>query len=175
MATYPVWEVGDLVTADSLTAMQADTTYKSTATTRASTVTPTDDPDLVTPTLAINASYFVEFFIRYGVLSGIGLRTAWNVPAGLLTSNKEVVGPGSAATDANSNNISMRSGVHGYATNITYGGRDVVANQSRIYECGVVFTGGTAGTIALQWAQVTSSATGSTVNAGSFVRVQRIG
>lgn len=175
MATYPVWEVGDLVTADGLTAMQPDTTYKSTTTTRASTITPTDDPDLVTPTLAINATYFVEFFLRYGVLSGIGLRTAWNVPGGLLTSNKEVTGPGTAAADANADNLGMRSGVHAYATNITYGGRTVVANQSRAYECGVIFTGGTAGTITLQWAQVVSSATGTTVNAGSFVRVQRIG
>lgn len=173
MSKFPVIEVGDPVTADMLNSMIPDITYKSTATSRASTITPTDDPDLVTPVLLANGTYLVEFSIRFACLSTIGIRTAWNNPAGVLSANKEVVGPGSTATDTNADNISGRFGVHGYTTNMFYGGRNVNTNQSRIYESSTIIMGGTAGAIALQWAQVTSSATATIVSAGSYVRVTR--
>jgi hypothetical protein len=174
MATYPVWEVGDLVTADGLTAMQPDFTYKSTATSRTNN-TMTDDPDLVTPTLAANASYFVEFGIRYASAGlATGFRTAWTMPAGVTTANRDVVGIGSTQTD--SDNAGARSGVHAYtSTIITYGTRNNNTLQIKAYETSTVFMGATAGTIALSWAQVTTGATATTVAAGSWVRVTRIG
>jgi hypothetical protein len=176
MAKYPVIEVGDPWTADLANAMLPDITYKSTTTTRASTTTVADDPDLVTPTLVANGTYVVEFSIRYGCLDAtVGFKTTWNVPVGVLSANKDVVGAGSASSEGNSNNVFGRFGVHGYATSVQYGSRGSVGNQVHAVETSTVIMGATAGTIALQWAQATSSATGSTLNSGSYVKVTRTG
>jgi len=176
VSKYPVIEVGDPWTADLANSMLADTTYKSTATPRTNN-TLADDPDLVTPTLVANGVYLVEFSIRYATtaVATTGIKTAWNVPAGVLSTNKEVLGAGSTQTDGSADNDGGRFGVHGYATTIQYGTRGSASLQLRAYEASTVIMGATAGTVALQWAQVTTSATASVVSAGSYVKVTRTG
>lgn len=176
MAKYPVIAVGDLVTADLLGSMLPDWYYKSVTTTRASTTVLADDPDLVIPSVPSSGTFLIEFYVKYGTVAGggtAGIKTAWNVPAGTSV-NRQVMGSGSTATDANADNVTSRWGVHGFTTAIQYGTRGAVVNQQWAYEWAVVIMGGTAGNIALQWAQNTSNVTGSTVNSGSYAKSTRI-
>jgi hypothetical protein len=160
---------GQRFTAALAAQMQPDWYVKGTGTTRASTTTFADDPDLIVPVLA-NKVYLIEFWVKAAALAAADIKTIWNVPAG-TTGNRQVVGPGSTAADAGADNITSRWGVHAFATSIAYNGvRDSAANQFWFKEWAIVTVGATAGNIALQWAQVTSNATGSVVAAGSYAR-----
>lgn len=171
MSRYPSITAGQKLTADLLNSMLPQFVYKAANTERSSTTTVSSDPDLQ---ISLEAgTYFVEFFLIAGGVTASDIKTAWSTPSG-SSGLKSVVGPGSTATDANADNISMRSGVHGFATEITYSGVRNATNQVfRIYEHGVV-TVTTAGTLALQWAQATSGATASRIGAGSLMRVTQI-
>lgn len=177
MAKYPDIEVGDIWTADLANASIPDIYYKSTSTTRASTTTLADDPDLVVP-VAANGIYIVEFDLRYACLNNntntlAGFKTVWTAPTGTLSTNREVLGYGSnVVTD---DNQLMRSGVHAYSTVVSYGSRNSTTLQVRAYEIGLVQLGSTAGNITLQWAQNTSNATGTVLAATSFAKATRIG
>jgi len=180
MAKYPSIEVGDPWTADLANAMLPDYVIKSVATLRPSTTTLADDPDLQTPTLLANATYLVEFSLRYATTKEAAIKTAWNVPAGLLSANRTVSGLGQISTTGALDNtpsgttFSSRSGVHGYATPIGYGSRDSVSNQVELRETSVVIMGATAGVIAIQWAQLASTAVNTGVFATSYVRTIRL-
>ncbi len=174
MAKFPVIEVGDLWTADLANQMLPDMILKTAATTRASITTMADDPDLVVAVLA-NANYFIEMYIRYATTTAAGFKCEWTVPAGVTSANKTILGPGSSAVDANANNISMRSGVHGFTTDSTYGDRNDVTLQLFAMETAIITTGATAGDVALAWAQEASTAVNTAVGAGSFIRSTRIG
>lgn len=177
MAQYPVITAGTKVTADLLNSMIPNYAIKPADTTRASTVTLAADPDLVTGTLSAGGVYAVEFHIRFGALSAAGIRTDWTVPTG-TTGNREVYGP--AATNATNATdavvLDMRWAVHGYGTAVIYTDpRNSVGNQTQIVEHAIVAVGGTAGTVALRWAQNVTNATGTVVNAVSYVRWQQVG
>lgn len=171
MAIYPNYTAGQRLTAANLAAGQFMVVYKSSNTDRASTTTLANDPDL-TFTLAANAVYTVEFYLHYaGALTPGEIRTAWTVPSG-TSGNRGVHGPGSSATS--DDNISTRSGVHGYATTVEYGVRSSGAtNQQLAIEESLVTTSA-AGTCAIQWAQALSSATATRMAAGSWARCLRI-
>lgn len=149
--------------------------FKLGVTTRASTTTVTDDPDLKMY-LQPNATYFVEFFLTVAAILAEDIKTAWSVPAGVTSSTKRVLGPGSAANQIDADNISVRIATHVYATTVIYSGvRNSLGLQFQVQEVGIVKTGATAGYVALQWAQGTSGATGTTVNEGSFCRATLVG
>ena len=147
---------------------------KTSNTTRASTVTVADDPDLKL-WLEANSSYFVEFFITTASLAAEDIKTAWTVPAGVTTTNRRVLGPGSTAAETSADNISGRFGTHLFATTVIYNGvRNSVGNQYQVQEIAVVTTGATAGYCTFQWAQGTSGATGTIVYAESFARATKL-
>ena len=175
MSQYPVITAGKVSVAD-LQAMIDDYVIKASATTRTSTTTVSDDPELVTPTLVANGIYLVEFVIRMAGLAAAGFKTQWSVPSG-ASGNKDCMGPGSAnATEANGNTTELRWAVHGFTTAVAYTDpRNSASLQVPVIERSIVTLGGTAGTITLQWAQNSSNATGTVVAAGSYVRTRRIG
>ena len=149
---------------------------KSANTDRTSTTTRTADPDL-TMNLVANATYIVEFHIFVGGSSFALVVTEWLVPSG-ATGLKGAIGPSSAATETtagnnNADGITMRSGSHGFSTTVTYGRRNVNTNLCYAIETGTVTTT-SSGTLALAWAQSTSSTTFNRVGQGSFMRVTRI-
>lgn len=149
--------------------------FKLGVTTRASTTTVTDDPDLKMY-LQPNATYFVEFFLTVAAILAEDIKTAWSVPAGVTSQTKRVLGPGSAASQVDADNIAVRIATHVYATTVIYSGvRNSLGLQFQVQEVGIVKTGATAGYVALQWAQGTSGATGTTVNEGSFCRATLVG
>lgn len=170
-SNYPTWAAGDPISASMLNYTQGDVIVKTSATSRTTTTTLADDPDLTT-TLDANATYLVEFFLHMVSPTGVLIKTAWTVPSG-ATGNRHVIGVGSSATDANSDNISSRSGVHGFTTSVTYGTRGANTNQIGAVETAIVTTT-SSGTLAIQWAQVTSSATAAQMSAGACMRVKRV-
>lgn len=174
MTTYPTINAATRVTGALLTSMLPILVNKTVSTDRAATTAFADDPDLQLPLLA-NATYFVEWDLICGGLAAADIKTSWNVTAVGGSGLKAVVGPGSAAADANADNIAARMGVHGFTTSVSYNGvRDGTAQLFRVYECANLATTA-AGLIAVQWAQVTSNATASRVAAGSLGRATRIG
>lgn len=176
MAQFPVITAGTRITADLLSSMFDNYVIKPADTTRASTVTPTADPDLVTGTLSAGGVYAVEFHIRFAGLQAAGLRTQWLVPSG-TTGNKDTLGPGSAnAVQTDANTTEMRWAVHGYGTQVGYTNpRNSVSLQSHLVEKALVSVGSTAGTVSLAWAQFVSNATGSLVVANSYVKWRQVG
>jgi hypothetical protein len=169
---YPVIYAGQDIDADTLISMIPQIVNKPSNTSRASTTTVSDDPDLTVELLA-NSTYFVEFHIHYAAKDTGKFKTQWTVPTGAI-GNRCVIGPGSLANDANIDNVNGRFGVHNYDTSVTYGTRDHLTNQCYAQETSTVVTTN-AGTLALAWAQGTSDTNNTTVFSTSLMRVTRIG
>jgi hypothetical protein len=178
VSVYPTLYAGQRMTAALLQALVPDIKYKSAQTTRASTTTVTDDPDLTT-TLEANAVYDVWMLLMAGTAgpasggTNAGLQTKWTVPSG-ASGTRQVVGLGSTQTQTNADNVSARLGAHGFATAVNYGTRN--SDNSlffTVWERATVFTT-SSGTLALGWAQVVSNATATIVAAGSSMHVKRV-
>jgi hypothetical protein len=168
---YPSIAVGQRITADLLTSMLPQTVYKSGTTSRSSTTTLADDPDLVLA-LPANAVGLVEFFVKYGDATGVLIKTDWN-QTGISSVNRQVMGAGSTASDGSADNMASHWGVHGFTTTSVYGTRTVTGNQLWLYEWSFVTVGAANATVAFQWAQNASSATAISVVSGSFARWTR--
>lgn len=174
MSQYPVITAGQRITGALLQSMLPQVAYKVANTDRTATTTLTDDPDLTLP-LAANATYRIEMRIYFATTTGTGaplFKTAWDVPSG-ATGNRTCMGPGSAATDSGGDNMAGHYGVHNPPTAVTYGGRGSSTNLCIALETAVLTTT-TAGNVALQWAQATSSATPVRVGTGSSITATRI-
>lgn len=149
--------------------------YKAAHTDRSSAntgATLTDDPDL-TMLLDANAVYVIEFHLHYAATDTARFRTAWTVPSG-ATGTRSSVGPDQGVIlSSTSAGGTGRWGVHNFGTTATYGTRDSATNQCAAVEEATVTTT-TAGTCALQWSQVTSSATATRLAQGSWMRAVRL-
>lgn len=172
MSQFPVIYAGQRITATLLTSMEPINVWKTNNTDRASTTTVTDDPDL-TVTLEANATYRAVFYLHYAATDTARFKTQWTVPSG-ATGNRTAVGADQGVIlSGTSSGGTGRYGVHGYTTACTYGTRnDNTFLCSAIEEA--VLTTTSAGTLAIQWAQATSSATASRLGAGSSLHVQRL-
>lgn len=172
MARYPEILAGTRLTASRLNAMIPQFVTKPNHTERSNTTTVTDDPHLQI-TLS-PGRYFVEMFLLLGGSLAGDIKTAWTSPAG-VSGLKSVIGPSTTANNANADQITARMGVHNLTTEILYSGvRDGTTLLFRAYEYAELTVTVTA-TIALQWAQGTSTATASRVASGSVMRVTQIG
>lgn len=117
---------------------------------RASTITPTDDPDLTLSVVA-SAVYEVRALLVW-TNGGGGFRMAWNVPAAATMTWTD--GGGSGFTSPTTN-----------ATFTASTGTEAV---------GRLVTAATAGSCTLQWAQSTSNAGNTALQAGSFLSLRRV-
>lgn len=176
MAQFPVITAGTRLTADLLNSMLPNYVIKPADTARASTVTATTDPDLVTGTLVAGGVYIIEFRIQFAALQAAGIRTQWLVPSG-ATGSKDAMGPAAGATaNASGDTSDLRWAVHGAGTAVLYTDvRNSVSSSQVINERGVITIGATAGTVALQWAQNVTNATGTVVGATSYVTWRQVG
>lgn len=116
---------------------------------RASTVTPADDPDLTLSVVA-NAVYEVRC-LPVWTNGGGGFRMCWNVPA--LATMTWTDGGGSGMTLP--------------TTNATFTASTGTESVGRLV------TGANAGSCTLQWAQSTSNAGNTALQAGSFLTLRR--
>lgn len=187
MSRYPEIRAGQRITGELLTGMQFEEIVKQSGTSR-NTATMTADPELQFQ-LEANAVYYVEWHINY-VCGKDRFKVDWIVPSG-ATGLKRVLGPDHhgtntstgdpLSTDAegvvrvNAGDGGVRLGVHGFGTDIWYGGRPD-GNQVTFTETGTVITGGTAGTLALSWSKVaaTDGAEFATVASYSYARLKRV-
>lgn len=175
MAQYPDVNGGSRVDDAFLSAMIDNYVVKPADSPGRTATTPLADPDLVFPVEA-NALYDVEMVIRFASLQVAGLRTAWAVPTG-TSGNRLCGGPGSAnvaQTDANTTD--MRWAIHGYGTGVLYTDpRNSLSLQTWVWEKALLAVGSTAGNVSFNWGQATANATGTVVNANSYVKYRRIG
>lgn len=173
MPRYPSIPAGQRLSGALLASMLPDTYWKTANLDRASTTTFADDPDLAAP-LEAGATYHVAFYLHYAALDAARFKTMWNVPSG-ASGLRSAIGPDQGVIlSGTSAGGTGRWGVHNFSTSVTYGTRDPSAtNQCAAIEEGVVTTV-SAGTLALQWAQVTSNATAARLGAGSTMHVRRL-
>jgi hypothetical protein len=173
VSQYPTIPAGTRLTGTLLQSMLPLEAYKAADTTRSSTTTFADDPDLVL-TLEANATYWVEMFIKYAAVTAEQFKTTWTVPSG-ATGGRARHGVSSAVNDTALGGPFGDGawGHHGFSTTLTYGTRNSASNQIWALEAGPVQTT-TAGIVALAWAQNTAGAAGTKVAAGSYIRAKRI-
>ncbi|MGQ5576776.1 hypothetical protein [Streptomyces sp. ECR3.8] len=170
MAQYPTIYAGQRITGLLLQSMLPTFARKVTDTSLTATTTLTNDPDLQL-SLAANATYRVEFYIGYSSLAAAGFKTAWSVPSG-TTGLRSCWGVGTSPTSPSLPTGDGRWGIHALATAAEYGTRDST-NQAMVWETGEINTTD-AGTLAFQWAQVTSNANATRVAARSYLRMERL-
>jgi hypothetical protein len=168
VSQYGAFSVFQRLTADSLNSLIPDTTVKQTVQTVTSSTTFVSDTELFTPNLAIG-QWDVVFEMLWG--GAVALKTQWLV-TGTMAGPKRIAGPYSATTDSG-DNVTTRFAASGYTTGIVYGPR--AGNAAAWAQERSLVTVTAPGFITLQWAQNVSSATGTVMNVGSYVRVKQVG
>ncbi|MFI0236319.1 hypothetical protein [Streptomyces sp. NPDC016845] len=172
MAQWPPIPAGSRITSGLLTSMLPQIMWKGANSDRSATTSFVDDPDLFA-SLEANATYHATFYLHFAAVDLARFKTMWNVPAG-ATGLRSAIGPdqGVSLSGASAGGTG-RWGVHAFTTSVTYGTRDSATNQCAAIEDGVISTT-TAGTLALQWAQVTSNATATRLGQGSTLHLRRL-
>lgn len=137
---------------------------KNADTNRASTIAPSNDPDL-TVTLRPNVRYRVVAEIGATGATGGDIRVCWGTTGTIATvANRRVIGPAVATTDSAATSVRAQTG-WALTTNVQYGCDGVAAGL--IQESFIVDGGASGGVLTLQWAQGTSSGTNTTVKSNS--------
>ncbi len=175
MARYPVLYAGQRWTATLASQLQDDVYRKTGTTTRASNTGVAADPDLAV-TVEAGGIYLIYMRFKYASTTAAGFHTQWVVPTG-ATGNRNTLGLGDGAADNTPSGtaFSMHQGVHGFTTTVNYGTRNSVSLQVWAEEWAEVTVGANAGTVALGWGQVVSTAVNTVVAAGSIATGMRIG
>ena len=124
--------------------------------------------------LAAGKTYRIELFLTASGIAAGDIRIAWAVTGGVAAlGGRHVLGPESATTGPAAT-LMRSTGTHALTTNIIYG-LDV-STITAVREDFLVETptAGTAGALALQWAQGTSNATATIVRSQSVLYVTEI-
>lgn len=173
MAQYPDWEVGDIVTADLLDAMVPKLYSKGSGTSRTSTTTVADDPDLAGIPLSVGVWEIELFLFATNATAANNIKTQWGFTGTYGTPVRFCLGPGRSNTVATDISATSSYRAYGTTSDSTYG----LGNSgqfSSIYER-VHFANVTvAGTLSLKWAQDVSSANATTVQPGTIFRVRQV-
>lgn len=149
---------------------------KKAATETLSSSTTLQDDDDFSVDLDADKTYQVELHvIATGAASPGDIKIAWAVTGGVAAlTNRHSDGPAVGTTDATSSALMRASGAHGLTTAVAYGTDGT--NGSKIVEDFLVetTTAGTSGTLTMQWAQNSSSATATGVNGSSFLVITEV-
>ncbi len=139
--------------------------YKPADTSRSSTTTLADDPDLIIPVLA-NAVYVMEcYLVAFNTTASVNFLHGWSGPSGATLNNWS-----QAWNNAGTSTASLTLANIGLTRNDS-----LDANNAQHYDFrGTLVTGSTAGNFALRWAQGTSNASATVVRAGSWLRLMRV-
>lgn len=167
--SIPTWVPGEvLASADVNTWFVPLAVVKSSDTGRASTTTLTADPDLQLA-LAASSQYQFDMRILYkgGTNGSSDMQFSVSGPTGMGGHYWMMRHQISSLT---LNDVLVNS----FPTTVNIG-TNGTGNPIAIFVSGCLTTGGTAGTIAFNWAQNTSNATATTVMASSYICARRIG
>lgn len=172
MALYPTVAAGQRITAALLQSMIPNVVVKSADQSIANDTSNQNDLHLFAPVEA-NASYIVEGMLLYAAHSSADIRMGWTVPAGatfdwiihaqINTVTGGLATGGIVVDRQSAGNSAFPLGGFG-AENTT-----VMTGLLR----GRVETAGTAGTLQLNWAQLTANATASIMKARSWISLRR--
>lgn len=144
------------------------TAYKTSGTTRTSTTTLAADPDLTIASLPIGV-YILDGFLAYDASTAADLALSWNLPTGatIVWGGDGMGGTTSSGTAAVMNRVLFVA-----AAGPSLGGIGVGSGSYALPKGLLTIT--TAGAVTLKWAQNTSDATNTTLQAGSFIRFTKI-
>lgn len=171
---YPVWTVGQRVTAAGLSSIPAQVAYKSADQTVTSSTTNVNDNHLALPVAGGSATYLFSGFILYSAHQDADIKCGFTVPSG-ANFNWSCY----AALPAQTGGIAtlgiivdkQTSG----ATTFPLGGFGAENSSVMIANMtGVLSAAGTSGTLQFNWGQRVSHATGSIVRTASWIRLERI-
>lgn len=165
---YPTILAGRRLTGSLLTSMLPLPAAKTATTARASTTTATADPELQVSVEA-NAEYVFHAYIRYSGDTAGDLKCAFTGPSG-SSGSWGARTMDAAATTATGNSQAVRTPI---GTTKSIGCISTSVPQTFNVE-GRLITGGTAGTFSFDWAQDTSNATGTGIEADSWFILHRI-
>lgn len=167
MSTYPVIVAGMNLTSALLQAMLPQQAYKSGDQSVTSSVTLVNDSALVVP-VAANAVYEVEAHVYYtgGTHNASDFKYNFTYPSGATSASVRYLGLTPAALAVQYGTVIL-GGAGAFGTNGT-------SNILTVDLWFTLATSLTAGNLQLQWAQNTSSATATTVKAGSLLKARRI-
>ncbi|WP_433252847.1 hypothetical protein ACQPYK_08540 [Streptosporangium sp. CA-135522] len=133
-----------------------------------SSTTVQDDDELFVAVVA-NAVYRIQTFIRYNSPTAADMRLTWSGPSGTVL-RWGTFAPHIAQTNRDS--VTVGFGVFNLTDGADVGG---FGGNAVAIPMGLLTTSGSAGTLRLRWAQSTSTASATTVRAGSCLYAERLG
>lgn len=164
------WLAGQQITAHRLN-RTVRYARKPSQTSRTQTVTPAPDPHLL---LELDVGLWeVETGLYYGTATGPnGIRTTWSLPAGAsLVGLRLCMGPAASSSDHADTVMTMTAA--GATSQVIYGNRSGINAPAYATEAALVRV--TApGTVAIAWAQQTTSDLTARLHAGSWLRAEYI-
>ncbi|MVO84201.1 hypothetical protein GPA10_05290 [Streptomyces sp. p1417] len=167
---YPTPLAGQRLTASLLRSMQPMTVRKTADESRSATTTLATDTHLVVSVEA-SAVYTMTGWIKYFADPTPDIKIFFSTPTGCLGEWAWMM-PGSSTSATGTAGYSIRTETNDIASFRTgYGTSDSIHYTP---VSGLFRVGSTAGSIALQWAQNTSSATATTLYTDSWLSYQRI-
>ncbi len=146
-----------------------NTVYKTADESVTSSTTQQDD-DHLTVGVAANATYIVEAALRVEGATAGDFKAGLSAPTG-ATGWSALIGPGIGATTFSDHNVDNQSSSLALAG---FAGMLGAGNEVLVILKGYVAVGGTAGNVALSWAQRVSDATATKVLTGSWMRVEKV-
>jgi len=166
-----VFNPGDVLAASDVNEYLVNTLYadKPSDTSRASTTTLSNDPDL---TLAVGASkkYELDMQVVYTAASGTGdFKFAFAIPASAVFTGTQL---GAAIGTGALQNPPYQAGGSLMTAPQSLIGNGPIQMQLRV--SGILAVAGTAGNLTFQWAQANSGATATIVKQGSYMRLRRV-
>lgn len=165
---YPTILAGQKLTASLLSSMQPLWAGKTASTSRSSTTTATADPELAL-TVEANAEYAFSAFIRYSGGQTGDLKCTFTGPSGSSGSwgARTMSTTATAATDS-SEAIRTPNGTTKAIGNIS------TSVPQTFNVMGRLITSSTSGTFSFDWAQNTSDATATVIEADSYMTLIRV-
>lgn len=168
MSQFPQIFAGDLLDADLLMSMLPLEARKSASLSRASNTTVTADPDLQLQ-VAANAEYRIEFYLRISGDPAADMDIKFTVPSG-ASGSYTVTGRLAGASVADSDARTSTRIAFGVETQFS---TPSTASAQANHGAGRLTTTN-AGTFSVDWAQTVSNATGTVMEADSWISLRRI-
>lgn len=165
MSQYPVIVAGEALTSALLQSMLEQVGYKASDQGVTSSTVLQNDTALLVP-LAANAKYEFDAKIVYkgGTTGSSDLKLGWSVPSGVTIA-------GGIEAVANPLGVAL---LYMTQASTLFSATNGTGNPFPIRLWGTVTTSATTGNLQLTWAQNTSSATATTVMAGSLLTARRV-
>lgn len=170
---YPSAAAGRWIQASQLDAMQPLYVEKSADQQAVSSTTNANDNALLVP-VETNAKYVLSGMLLYSARSDTDIKMGWTVPSGASLDWIAHAQIQAGTTGIASSGIVVDRQIHGN-TAFPLGG---AAAENTTYMTatlsGRLVTGGTAGNLQLNWAQISSNAVASIMRAGSWLLLTRV-